>query len=126
VRTRERARASRRGSPRAAHARSIRLSSSPPAHTQDLAEELLEGSLFNLIAEAVLGEFDATTLPRQIVTNLEVTASPSLERSSVTTAPAELSIMMGASEFGEEYEEEEALPSEHADGAEPGAIERDE
>ncbi|KAG8465690.1 hypothetical protein KFE25_002997 [Diacronema lutheri] len=41
-----------------------------------LAEELLEGSLFNLIAEAVLGEFDVTKPPRQIVTNLELSDSP--------------------------------------------------
>ena len=91
-----------------------------PARPQDLAEELLEGSLFNLIAEAVLGEFDATKLPRQIVTNLEVTASPSasaLEFESAQPSAFEHSAAMGAGEFGEEYDDDEAfLPAERGGG----------
>lgn len=49
----------------------------PRAHnnTQELAEELIEGTLFNLIAEAALGGFDLTRPPRQILTNLETRPS---------------------------------------------------
>jgi len=41
---------------------------------RELCEEIMEGTIFNLLAEAVLGEYDITKLPRQIITNIEVTS----------------------------------------------------
>jgi len=39
---------------------------------QELAAYVLEGTIFNLISEAALGEFPLDTLPRQIVKSLEI------------------------------------------------------
>eukprot|EP00966_Prymnesium_polylepis_P125593 2903712-Prymnesium_polylepis.1 len=39
---------------------------------QELAAYVIEGTLFNLISEAALGEFMLDTLPRQIVRSLEI------------------------------------------------------
>jgi len=60
--------------PRAERERLRRLQET--AEFQELCEEVLEGTLFNLIAESSYGEVDLTQPPRQIVTNLEVLEVP--------------------------------------------------
>lgn len=43
------------------------------AEFQELAQYVIEGTIFNLVSEAAGGEFDLDMLPRQIVKSLEIT-----------------------------------------------------